>query len=94
MIKIIFKENENGTASYLRHEGELDFELRETVLNENSYMDDMIIYLFVDVFVDKWDVESAFEKLDYYEYETWWFEERLRRRGISWELEEKDASSN
>lgn len=87
MVHFKFTENENGTALYHSHTGELNFELAEVLQNTNSYMDDMIVYLFIDAYSGKWDVDSAFEKLDKLDYETEWFIARLNKKGITFEFD-------
>lgn len=93
MVHFKFIENENGTAVYDSHTGEIDFELAEVLYNTNSYMDDMIVYLFIDVFSKDWDIESAFEKLDELDYETDWFTNELNKKGITFEYEGENFSA-
>lgn len=87
MVHFKFTENENGTALYHSHAGEINFELAEVLQNTNSYMDDMIVYLFIDAYSDKWDVDRAFEKLDELDYETEWFIAKLNKKGITFEYD-------
>lgn len=84
MVKIIFVENEDGIAKYHSHEGDLNFKLDEVLMNENSCLDDMIVYLFCDVYSDKWSVDEAFEKFDALDYEPDWFEEKLSKRSVTY----------
>ena len=50
-------------------------------------MEDMIVYLFIDAYSDKWDVERAFNKLDKLDYETDWFIEKLKKKDITFEYD-------
>lgn len=93
MIHFKFTENENGTAAYHSHAGELTFDLDEVLCNQNSYMEDMIVYLFIDAYSDKWDVERAFNKLDKLDYETDWFIEKLKKKGITFEYDGDEIGS-
>ncbi len=86
MTKIIFSENDLGCVTYKSHEGELNFELVETLMNDNSCLDDMIVYLFCDVYADKYSVDDAFEKFDELDYETEWFEKQLSKKGVTFEI--------
>ena len=89
MAHFKFIEHSNsGVSNYESHSGEIDFELIEVLLNDNSFIEDMIVYLFIDAFRNEWDVDSAFKKLEELDYETEWFEEKLKEKGITFEYDE------
>lgn len=90
MVVIKFKEVEGQFAKYVGHEGELDFELTE-VLSKECIIDDMILFLFADVFVEYYDVGHVYDMFENeHDYDIEWFVEKLLERGVTYTYDEEE----